>query len=336
MSSVTVSTVPLYANLLDLPFKISNNKTMKTKKVDDLWSHVHWLGVLSDMGSFTAAAERLGVSKAAMSHRVSELEQAAGVPLVRRTTRSMRLTEAGQRLVDTTRSSFADIERNFASVRDLAGVPQGLLRITAPVALGRQQIVPLIPDFLRLYPGIRIELELSDHLSSLAREGFDLAVRHVASVPDTHVAWRLCPTDSLLVASRSYLRRRGTPTAPGDLGSHDCLHYLRGSVVPTWTLAPKKGKGDRVTLQIAGSFAANNSEALREAALGGLGIALVPDFSAQSNIRTGKLQIVLPEWRVAGAFGDQLFAIRPYAPRVPRTVQMFVTFLRKSLSKGFQ
>lgn len=336
MSSVTVSTVPLYANLLDLLFKISNNKTMKTKKVDDLWSHVHWLGVLSDMGSFTAAAERLGVSKAAMSHRVSELEQAAGVPLVRRTTRSMRLTEAGQRLVDTTRSSFAEIERNFASVRDLAGVPQGLLRITAPVALGRQQIVPLIPDFLRLYPGIRIELELSDHLSSLAREGFDLAVRHVASVPDTHVAWRLCPTDSLLVASRSYLRRRGTPTAPGDLGSHDCLHYLRGSVVPTWTLAPKKGKGDRVTLQIAGSFAANNSEALREAALGGLGIALVPDFSAQSDIRTGKLQIVLPEWRVAGAFGDQLFAIRPYAPHVPRTVQMFVTFLRKSLSKGFQ
>ncbi|MEH2471668.1 DNA-binding transcriptional LysR family regulator [Nitrobacteraceae bacterium AZCC 2161] len=309
---------------------------MKTKKVDDLWSHVHWLGVLSDMGSFTAAAERLGVSKAAMSHRVSELEQAAGVPLVRRTTRSMRLTEAGQRLVDTTRSSFAEIERNFASVRDLAGVPQGLLRITAPVALGRQQIVPLIPDFLRLYPGIRIELELSDHLSSLAREGFDLAVRHVASVPDTHVAWRLCPTDSLLVASRSYLRRRGTPTTPGDLGSHDCLHYLRGSVVPTWTLAPKKGKGDRVTLQIAGSFAANNSEALREAALGGLGIALVPDFSAQSDIRTGKLQIVLPEWRVAGAFGDQLFAIRPYAPHVPRTVQMFVTFLRKSLSKGFQ
>jgi DNA-binding transcriptional LysR family regulator len=336
MSSVAASTVPLYAKLLDLLFKISNNKTMKTKKVDDLWSHVHWLGVLSDMGSFTAAAERLGVSKAAMSHRVSELEQAAGVPLVRRTTRSMRLTEAGQRLVDTTRSSFAEIERNFASVRDLAGVPQGLLRITVPVALGRQQIAPLIPQFLRLYPAIRIELELSDHLSSLAREGFDLAVRHVASVPDTHVAWRLCPTDSLLVASRSYLRRRGTPTVPGDLSSHDCLHYLRGSVVPTWTLEPKKGKGDRVTLQIAGSFAANNSEALREAALGGLGIALVPDFSAQNDIRSGKLQIVLPEWRVAGAFGDQLFAIRPYAPHVPRNVQMFVTFLRKRLSTGFQ
>jgi DNA-binding transcriptional LysR family regulator len=306
----------LYVNSLDLLFKLSNNEVMKTKKVDDLWSHVHWLGVLADMGSFTAAAERLGVSKAAVSHRVSELEQAAGVPLVRRTTRSMRLTEAGQRLVDTTRTAFSEIERNFASVKDLAGAPQGLLRVTVPVALGRQQIVPLIPQFLAQYPGIRIELELSDHLSSLAREGFDLAVRHVAS--------------------RSYLRRRGTPVGPADLGSHDCLHYLRGSVVPTWTLEPRKGKGERVTVQIAGSFAANNSEALREAALGGLGIALVPDFSAQHDLRTGKLQVVLPDWRVAGAFGDQLFAIRPYAPHVPRNVQMFVAFLRGQLSAGFQ
>jgi DNA-binding transcriptional LysR family regulator len=333
--SVAAREKPLYADLLDFLFRILNNWSMKTKKVDDLWSHVHWLAVLADMGSFTAAAQRLSVSKAAVSHRITELEQAAGVPLVRRTTRSMRLTEAGQRLVDSTRFAFSEIERNFASVKDLAGAPQGLLRVTVPVALGRQQIVPLIPEFLALYPGIRVEMELSDHLSSLAREGFDLAVRHTASVPDTHVAWRLCATTSLLVASRSYLRRRGTPTMPADLSGHDCLHYLRGSVVPTWTLEPMKGKGDRVTVQISGSFAANNSEALREAALGGLGIALVPDFSAQADLRAGKLQIVLPEWRVAGAFGDQLFAIRPYAPHVPRNVQALVAFLRQRLKVGF-
>src|SRR6187402_3103447 len=95
--SVAAPSVRLYINSLDLLFRISNNHPMKTKKVDDLWSHVHWLAVLADMGSFTAAAGRLGVSKAAVSHRISELEQAAGVPLVRRTTRSVRLTEAGQR-----------------------------------------------------------------------------------------------------------------------------------------------------------------------------------------------------------------------------------------------
>jgi len=308
---------------------------MKTKKVESLWSHLHWLGVLSETGSFTAAAGRLGVSKAAMSHRISELEQAIGVPLVRRTTRSVRLTEAGQHLVESTRSSFAEIERNFAGVKDLAGAPRGVVRVTVPVALGRQRIVPLLPEFLRLYPEVRIELELSDRLSSLAKEGFDLAVRHVAVVPDTHVAWKLCDTHSVLVASRSYLKRRGMPVQPEDLGTHDCLHYLRDSVAPTWAFEPRKGKGGRITVKISGVFAANNSEALREAALAGLGIALVPDFSAQHEIVAGRLRPLLSDWRVVGAFGEQLFAIRPYAPQVPRTVQALVSFLRERLAGGF-
>jgi len=161
---------------LDSLFGKLNNSRMKTKKVESLWSHLHWLGVLAETGSFTAAAARLGVSKAAMSHRIGELEQATGVPLVRRTTRSVRLTEAGQHLVDSTRSSFAEIERHFAGVKDMAGAPSGILRVTVPVAFGRQRIVPLLPKFLRLYPDVRIELELSDRLSSLAKEGFDLAV----------------------------------------------------------------------------------------------------------------------------------------------------------------
>lgn len=308
---------------------------MKTKKVESLWSHLHWLGVLAETGSFTAAAGRLGVSKAAMSHRVSELEQATGVPLVRRTTRSVRLTEAGQHLVDATRSSFAEIERNFAGVKDLAGAPRGLLRVTVPVALGRQRIVPLIPDFLRLYPEVRIELELSDRLTSLAKEGFDLAVRHVAAVPDTHVAWKLCDTRSVLVASRLYLQKRGTPARPEELGDHDCLHYLRDSGAPTWAFEPRKGRSGRIIVKISGVFAANNSEVLREAALAGLGIALVPDFSAQQEIEAGRLRQVLSDWRVVGAFGEQLFAIRPYAPQVPRTVQALVAFLRERLAGGF-
>jgi len=308
---------------------------MKTKKVESLWSHLHWLGVLAETGSFTAAAGRLGVSKAAMSHRVSELEQATGVPLVRRTTRSVRLTEAGQHLVDATRASFAEIERNFAGVKDMAGAPRGLVRLTVPVALGRQRIVPLLPEFLRLYPDVRIELELSDRLTSLAKEGFDLAVRHVASVPDTHVAWKLCDTRSVLVASRSYLQRRGTPARPEDLSDHDCLHYLRDSTSPTWAFEPRKGRSGRITVKISGVFAANNSEALRETALAGLGIALVPDFSAQQEIEAGRLRQVLSDWRVVGAFGEQLFAIRPYAPQVPRTVQALVAFLRERLAGGF-
>lgn len=184
---------------------------MNQQKINELWTHLHWLSVLAQQGSYTAAAARLGVSKAAMSQRIAELERAARVPLVQRTTRSVRLTEAGQRLVDDTRVSFEQIAQSFAQVRDLAEQPQGLVRLTAPVALARQQLVPLLTDFLRLHPEVRVELDMSDRLRSLATEGFDLAIRHTERAPDTHVAWTLCPTASVLVATRTYLRRMGAP-----------------------------------------------------------------------------------------------------------------------------
>jgi DNA-binding transcriptional LysR family regulator len=306
-----------------------------TRRIETLWSHVHWLSVLGTLGSFTAAAQRLGVSKAAMSQRIAELERAAGVPLVLRTTRSVRLTEAGQQLADATGSAFSQISTAFAGIKDLAAAPRGRLRVTAPVALARQQIVPRLPAFLRAHPEVRIELDLSDRLVPLAQEGFDLAIRHSPAPPDTHVAWTLCHTRSLLVASRAYLRRRGTPEEPADLARHDCLHYLRAGDAPAWQLAPLDGTGQKTTVPVSGPFAANNSEALREAALAGLGIALLPDFSAQGALRAGKLVPLLPAWQPVGSFGEQLFAIRPYSPYVPRAVQALVGFLRETLAPGF-
>jgi len=318
---------------------------MIEQKMADLWSHCHWLTVLSEQGSYTAAAARLGVSKAAMSQRIAELERVAGVTLVQRTTRSVRLTEAGQRLVDQTRAAFEQISQSFAQVRDLAEAPQGLLRVTAPVALARQQIVPLLPDFLRQYPQVRIELNLSDRLSSLATEGFDLAIRHTAHPPDTHVAVALCATRSVLVASKAYLRRAGTPRQPVDLAAHNCLHYPRPQERPAWTFEPQgragtgtgtgTGSRERVTVQVAGSLAANNSEALRDAALAGLGITLLPDFSAQAALQAGKLVEVLPGWAPVGSFADRIYAIRPYAAHVPRAVSLFVDYLRGALKGGF-
>lgn len=310
---------------------------MQDQKTPELWSHCHWLTVLAEQGSYTAAAARLGVSKAAMSQRIAELERIAGVPLVQRTTRSVRLTEAGQRLVDQTRAAFEQISQSFAQVRDLAGAPQGLLRVTAPVALARQQIVPLLPDFLRQYPQVRIELNLSDRLSSLATEGFDLAIRHTAHPPDTHVAVALCATRSVLVASKAYLRRAGTPRQPADLAAHNCLHYPRPQERPAWTFEPqgRTGTRERVTVQVSGSLAANNSEALRDAALAGLGIALLPDFSAQAALQAGKLVEVLPGWAPVGSFADRIYAIRPYTAHVPRAVSLFVDYLRGALKSGF-
>ncbi|MGI4779481.1 MAG: LysR family transcriptional regulator [Janthinobacterium lividum] len=319
---------------------------MDSQNIETLWTHLHALTVLSQQGSYTAAASRLGVSKASMSQRIAELERAAGVPLVQRTTRSMRLTDAGRRLVEDMRGPFEQIAHSFAGVRDLADVPRGVLRVTAPVAFARQQLVPRLAGFLTAHPEVRLELDLSDRLSSLAMEGFDLAIRHTAAPPDTHVAWTLCRTRSVLVATPGYLRRRGVPDVPADLAAHDCLHYPRAQDTPTWHFEPSPSSlstatvaaglaAPRTTVPVSGPFAANNSEALRDAAIAGLGIALMPDFSAQEVLQSGVLVEVLPQWRPVGAFGTQLYAIRPYATHVPRAAAAFVAWAREALKDGF-
>ena len=323
---------------------------MDTQKITPLWGHLHWLSVLAQQGSYTAAAARLGVSKAAVSQRIAELERAARVPLVQRTTRSVRLTEAGQRLVDETRVSFEQIAQTFEQVRDMAEQPSGLLRVTAPVALARQQLMPLLTEFLRLHPQVRIELDMADRLRALATEGFDLAIRHTERAPDTHVAWTLCDTRSVLVASKAYLRRAGTPRSPADLEQHNCLHYPRSQDTPVWSFTPVRAAqasgaaaylpvnppvNAPVNVPVRGSLAANNSEALREAALAGAGIALLPDFSAQEALRKGQLVSVLADWQVDGGFGRHIFAIRPYTPHVPRAVSALVAHLRQAWVSGF-
>ncbi len=323
-------------------FSFANNSAMENKQLESLWGHLYWLNVLAQQGSFTAAARRLGVSKAGVSQRIAELERQAGLQLVQRTTRSVRLTEAGQRLVDETRVSFDAIACSFEGIRDMAEAPRGLLRVSAPVALARQQLVPRLPAFLRAYPDVRLELELSDRLVSIATEGFHLAVRHATAPPDTHVAWTLCRTRTMLVASRGYLQRAGVPEHPRDLQSHDCLHYPREGGTAAWhfveRIASRQGvraRTSRLTISVKGPLAANNSEALRDAALGGLGIALVPDFSAQTALQTGRLVEILPRWEPVGVFGESLFAIRPYTSYVPKAVSVFVNWLRESFAEGF-
>lgn len=295
------------------------------------------LAVLGETRSYTQAARRLGISKASVSVRIAELERAAGVPLVRRTTRSVGLTQAGQQLAEETRPAFAQIEQSFAGIRDLAGTPRGLVRITAPVALGRQYIAPTLAAFLRQFPEIRLELDLSDRFVNLTQEGFDLAIRHTQAPPETHVAWLLCPSRSLLVASSDYLRRVGKPEHPADLARHACLLYLREGTGQSWSFERGSGrKAERVLVTVNGPLRANNSEVLREAVLGGLGIGLLPDFSAAHHLGPKQLVPLLREWRPLGFFGDGIYAIRPWSPQVPRAVQCFVDHLRGAFAAGFR
>lgn len=300
------------------------------------FADVHLLTVLAETRSYTQAARRLGISKASVSSRIAELERVAGVPLVRRTTRSVGLTQAGQQLADETREAFARIAQSFAGIRDLAGTPRGIVRVTAPVALGRQHIAPTLPAFLREFPEIRIELDLTDRFVNLAQEGFDIAIRHAQAAPETHVAWELCASRSLLVASADYLRRHGRPAHPSELAGHACLLYLRESAAQAWTFERGTGrKAERVVVPVNGPLRANNSEVLREAVLQGLGLALLPDFSAAAHLSPRQLVAVLPEWRPAGFFGDRIYALRPWSAQVPRAVQRFVAHLRAAFAAGF-
>ena len=328
---------------------------MSSDQLAPLVADLHLLTVLATTRSFTETARRLGLSKASASMRISELERTAGVLLVRRTTRSVGLTEAGQQLVNDMLPAFGRISESYSAARDLAGTPRGLVRLTAPVALGRQVLAPCVAAFLRQFPDIQIELELTDRLVNLANEGFDLAIRHTHLVPETHVAWVLCETRSQLVASPQYLARRGVPMHPSELVSHDCLMYLQSSQVGNWNFvrhatpkAPAKGKrkaapsgservGERVGVNVSGSLKANNSEVLRDALLAGLGIGLLPDFSLTADNAPGEpapLVEVLPDWQVQGFFGDRIYALRPWSAQVPKAVQCLVEHLRQSFGQS--
>jgi DNA-binding transcriptional LysR family regulator len=316
---------------------------MASDQLSPLLADLHLLTVLAATRSFTEAARRLGVSKASASMRISELERAAGVLLVRRTTRSVGLTEAGQQLVNDMLPAFGRISESYTAVKDLVGTPRGLVRVTAPVALGRQHLAPCVAAFLKQFSEIQIELELTDRFVNLANEGFDLAIRHTNTPPETHVAWVLCETRSVLMASPAYLAARGVPTHPSELSAHDCLLYLGGGHSGNWTFAKKtidvKAVDERVGVNIRGSLKANNSEVLRDALLAGLGIGLLPDFSlppanANANGESPLLR-VLPDWQVQGFFGDRIYALRPWSAQVPKAVQCLVEYLRAHFAPGF-
>jgi DNA-binding transcriptional LysR family regulator len=303
---------------------------------DVLWGQMHALTVISQVGSFTKAAQRLGLSKAAVSQRISELERAMGQTLVARTTRSVQLSEAGQRLVAETEASFAHITQALNTSRDAVGQPRGLLRVTAPVALGRQHVAPRLSAFFKQYPQIRIELDLSDRLLPLAQEGFDLAIRHCSAPPDSHVAVKLCASRALLVASPAYLQIHGAPTHPDQLTGHACLPYLRPG--PALWLFEKAQPGDepsRLRIPVQGPLRASNSEILRDAALDDLGLALLPDFTAAPALAQGALVEVLPDWQPVGFFGDAIYAVYPWSSSTPRPLSLLIEHLRNSWVAGF-
>lgn len=294
------------------------------------FSDMHLLTVLAETQSFVHAAQRLGISRSSASMRVAALEKAAGVPLVRRSTRQVSLTEAGQQLVTEIAPAFERITASFHAVHDLTGAPRGTLRVTAPVALGRQHISPSLGDFLLRYPDVKLELELTDRIVNLSHEGYDLAIRHTRHIPDNYVVWELARSASVLVASDAYLARKGRPQHPSELTGHDCVLY-KGS--PASLAFQCDTGGDPVYVDVRPRFTANNSEVLREVVLSGVGLGLLPDFSL-SGQQKQVLKRVLSQWAVQGYFGAHIIAVRPFSPQVPLAVHCFVEHLKSVFNQA--
>jgi DNA-binding transcriptional LysR family regulator len=280
-----------------------------------------------DAGSFTAAADRLNVSKAAVSKYVTRLETTLGARLLQRTTRRLALTEAGEALYAKSSGALAELVQAQQDVAHLTGAPRGHLRVTAPTYFGTTILAPLLKDFVAMYPEIQLALDLDDRISDLVKDRFDVAVRISAQVDPGLVARRLAETRLMVVGSPAYFRRRPPPTTPAELKDHLGLGYSLARVPDEWSLRAPNGRW--LAVRMACALHCNSDFVLKQAALDGLGLALLPRFFVAREIEDGRLAQALPAYR-----GQELVISLVYASRrnlLPK-VRAFVDFVAARLS----
>lgn len=279
-----------------------------------------------ELKSFSAAAHYLGMSRSAASKHVSRLEQALGVRLLNRTTRHLDLTDAGQEIQLHCARVAQEASASEVTASLFAARPAGTVRISTSGAFARLRIAPLIPGLLLKYPELDVELIVTDKLVDLVRERVDIAVTSDV-LPGANLAVRpLVPIRSVVCASEDYLRTHGTPKVPADLGNHNCITF-RSTITLGQVWRFRRG-GKDFAVEIRGNFRANNNEILRNAAIDGLGIALVPSFVFGVDAREARLRRVLPGYEPLGLFDQQVslhfLAGRRVPPRIRACIDHFV------------
>ncbi|RMD90113.1 MAG: LysR family transcriptional regulator [Alphaproteobacteria bacterium] len=251
---------------------------------------------VAEGGSFSRAAELLGMSKSAVSKHVAALESHLGARLLYRTTRQVSLTEEGRAYLERAVRILEDIEEADSAVSTLRAEPRGTLRLNCALSFTIRHIAPALPEFIGRYPKLAVDLELNDRFVDLVEEGYDLAVRIGELEDSALIARRLADVPVLFVAAPDYLRRCGTPSQPTDLAEHACLLYRGRASGREWTV----GTGETAQrVKVSGPLVANNGEAIKSAAVGGLGIARLPAFILDDEIARGTLVEVLPAFRPA-------------------------------------
>jgi DNA-binding transcriptional LysR family regulator len=272
-------------------------------------------------GSFSEAARSLRLSRSAVSKYVMELEHALGAQLLNRTTRSASPTENGRAYYERSVAILAELEEADLALTSLHAEPRGLLRINAPMSFGTLHLGPAIAAFMEKYPELQIQLTLSDEQIDAVQEGFDVTLRIAELASSSLIARRILGVQRVFCASPGYIERRGAPRHPKDLKDHDCLTYGFLATGNQWKLTGPDGEH---WISVPWKLCANNAEVLKQAALNGRGIALLPTFIAGVELDSGALVPVLKKYQAPEI---ALNAIYPPTRHLSSKVRLFIDFL---------
>lgn len=291
-----------------------NEKAQMSDRFEDMRTFV----AVVEGGGFNAAVDRLGVVKSAVSRRIRDLEDRLGARLLDRTTRQIKLTEAGSAFYERARLLLLELEAAEAVASTGAQEAVGRLRIAAPVSLTTHCLAPVLCEFLDAHPRVELEVDTNDRIVDIVREGFDLAVRVSRLKDSSLIARRVATVRHVCCASPAYLDRYGRPNVPGDVRKHRGIVYSNVDPRAYWTF-----KGDE-SVVAEGRLAFNNGDAVREAAVQGAGLVMLPTFIVYEAILKGELEVVLADFRREPI---AMHVVHPSSRNVPAKVRLFIDFL---------
>ncbi len=280
---------------------------------------------VAETGNFSEVAQELKLSQPTVSKQVAALENHLGIKLMHRSTRQLKLTEAGKDYYQHCRQIIDEIDENEANIRQNQSLLSGTLRISTPVKYGELHIAPLVCEFLKLHPQLKIDLNMDDHYVDLVKEGIDLAVRVGPLTDSSMVARKLGDFPRVTVASPDYLSRIGVPKTPRDLATHNCIVFTLLTTQNQWHYVGPNGSEK---VQVSGSFTTNNPSTMKKAALESIGIIVAPTWLLEDSLRRGELVPILNDYR---ATPMEIHILYPERRFVPARVRQFMKFLRDRL-----
>lgn len=282
-------------------------------------------------GSFAAAARKMQLSRSAVNKLVINLENQLGVQLLYRTTRQVTPTDTGRAFYERCINILSSVEEAELAVSQQHSEPKGTLKINAPMSFGISYLGVKIAEFMARYTDIKIQLTLEDRFVDPISEGYDLVIRIGSPLKSPSlVAHHIRILPRVICAAPSYLKAKGIPSDPNELKNHSCLHYGYFGTDCQWRLINKE-KEEQVSVSINGIFFSNNGEILRDAAVKGLGIAILPTFIVERELERGELQVILSDYHPPEL---TLCAIYPVNRHLSTKIQLFTQFLQESFVSG--